>query len=359
MEYPMICWNFGRPDEDGNYSDRTKFGMISVIIHEIGHNYFPMIVNSDERQWGWMDEGLDTFVQYLTEQEFAESYPEVLGTLEKYPSRRGDPKKIIPYMSGDQNFISPIMSNPENIFQLGANAYAKPATALNILRETIMGRDLFDHAFKTYSKRWMFKHPTPEDFFRTMEDASAVDLDWFWRGWFYTTDFVDIGINSFKNYSISTSPPDKVKEMVEGYGINSDEMIESIYMLEDKDDQTINKLRQDRLKVLEDYLKENNSDSEIPKYFYEIGFEKPGGLVMPIIVKYTYADGSSDIVKYPVQLWRKNLDQVYKVVTSDKEIIEVTLDPNFETSDVNMNNNNWPRKEIKSKFKLFKEKIKG
>ena len=359
MEYPMICWNFGRPDEDGNYSDRTKFGMISVIIHEIGHNYFPMIVNSDERQWGWMDEGLDTFVQYLTEQEFAESYPEVLGALEKYPSRRGDPKKIIPYMSGDQNFISPIMSNPENIFQLGANAYAKPATALNILRETIMGRDLFDHAFKTYSKRWMFKHPTPEDFFRTMEDASAVDLDWFWRGWFYTTDFVDIGINSFKKYSISTSPPDKVKEMVEGYGINSDEMIESIYMLEDKDDQTINKLRQDRLKVLEDYLKENNSDSEIPKYFYEIGFEKPGGLVMPIIVKYTYADGSSDIVKYPVQLWRKNLDQVYKVVTSDKEIIEVTLDPNFETSDVNMNNNNWPRKEIKSKFKLFKEKIKG
>ena len=359
MEYPMICWNFGRPDEDGNYSDRTKFGMISVIIHEIGHNYFPMIVNSDERQWGWMDEGLDTFVQYLTEQEFAESYPEVLGTLEKYPSRRGDPKKIIPYMSGDQNFISPIMSNPENIFQLGANAYAKPATALNILRETIMGRDLFDHAFKTYSKRWMFKHPTPEDFFRTMEDASAVDLDWFWRGWFYTTDIEDIGINSFKKYSISTSPPDKVKEMVEGYGINSDEMIESIYMLEDKDDQTINKLRQDRLKVLEDYLKENNSDSEIPKYFYEIGFEKPGGLVMPIIVKYTYADGSSDIVKYPVQLWRKNLDQVYKVVTSDKEIIEVTLDPNFETSDVNMNNNNWPRKEIKSKFKLFKEKIKG
>ena len=359
MEYPMICWNFGRPDEDGSYSDRTKFGMISVIIHEVGHNYFPMIVNSDERQWGWMDEGLDTFVQYLTEQEFAKSYPEVLGTLEKYPSRRGDPKKIIPYMSGDQSFISPIMSNPENIFQLGANAYAKPATALNILRETIMGRDLFDHAFKTYSKRWMFKHPTPEDFFRTMEDASAIDLDWFWRGWFYTTDFVDIGINSFKKYSISNSPSDQVKKMVESYGINSEEMIESIYMLEDKDDQTISKLRGDRLKVLEDYLKENNNESKIPKYFYEIGFEKPGGIVMPIIVKYTYADGSSETVKYPVQLWRKKLDQVYKVVTSDKEIIEVTLDPNFETSDVNMNNNNWPRKEIKSKFKLFKEKIKG
>jgi len=359
MEYPMICWNYGRPDEDGRYSDRTKFGMISVIIHEVGHNYFPMIVNSDERQWGWMDEGLDTFVQYLTEQEFADSYPQVLGTLEKYPSGRGDPKKIIPYMSGDQSFISPIMSNPENIFQLGPNAYAKPATALNILRETIMGRDLFDYAFKTYSKRWIFKHPTPEDFFRTMEDASAVDLDWFWRGWFYTTDVVDIGINSFKKYSISTTPGTQVKELIENYDMSSEDMSPSVYMEEEKDDQTINKLREDRLKVLEEYLKENNNESKIPKYFYEIGFEKPGGIVMPIIVKYSYADGTSDLVRYPVQLWRKNIDQVYKVITSDKEIIEVTLDPDFETSDININNNNWPKKEIKSKFKLFKDKIKG
>ena len=359
MEYPMICWNYGRPDEDGRYSDRTKFGMISVIIHEVGHNYFPMIVNSDERQWGWMDEGLDTFVQYLTEQEFADSYPQVLGALQKYPSGRGDPRKIIPYMSGDQSFISPIMSNPENVFQLGPNAYAKPATALNILRETIMGRDLFDYAFKTYSKRWMFKHPTPEDFFRTMEDASAIDLDWFWRGWFYTTDVVDIGINSFKKYSISITPGTQVKELIESYDMNSEDMSSSVYMEEEKDDQTINKLREDRLKVLEEYLKENNDESKIPNYFYEIGFEKPGGIVMPIIVKYTYADGTSDLVRYPVQLWRKNIDQVYKVITSDKEIIEVTLDPDFETSDININNNNWPRKEIKSKFKLFKEKIKG
>jgi hypothetical protein len=251
------------------------------------------------------------------------------------------------------------MSNPENVFQLGPNAYAKPATALNILRETIMGRDLFDYAFKTYSKRWIFKHPTPEDFFRTMEDASAVDLDWFWRGWFYTTDVVDIGINSFKKYSISTTPGTQVKELIENYDMSSEDMSPSVYMEEEKDDQTINKLREDRLKVLEEYLKENNNESKIPKYFYEIGFEKPGGIVMPIIVKYSYADGTSDLVRYPVQLWRKNIDQVYKVITSDKEIIEVTLDPDFETSDININNNNWPRKEIKSKFKLFKDKIKG
>ena len=179
MEYPMICWNYGRPDEDGSYSDSVKFGMISVIIHEIGHNFFPMIVNSDERQWGWMDEGLDTFMQYLTEQEFAKTHPNSIVGLEKYPSRRGEPKAIVNYMSGDQSFLAPIMSNPENVYQLGPTAYGKPATALNILRETVMGRDLFDHAFKIYSQRWMFKHPTPADFFRTMEDASATDLDWF------------------------------------------------------------------------------------------------------------------------------------------------------------------------------------
>ena len=191
MEYPMICWNYGRPDEDGTYSTREKYGMISVIIHEIGHNFFPMIVNSDERQWGWMDEGLNTFVQYLTEQEFARRNPLSMDNQLSYPSRRGDPKLIVSYMAGDQSYLSPIMSNPENIYQLGPNAYGKPATALNILRETVMGHELFDYAFKTYSKRWMFKHPTPADFFRTMEDASAVDLDWFWRGWFYTTDYVD------------------------------------------------------------------------------------------------------------------------------------------------------------------------
>lgn len=127
MEYPMICWNYGRPNEDGTYSDRVKYGMISVIIHEVGHNFFPMIVNSDERQWGWMDEGLDTFMQYMAEQEFGERYPEAIAPNSKYPSRRGEPSKIVPYMAGDQSTIAPIMSNPENVYQLGPNAYGKPA----------------------------------------------------------------------------------------------------------------------------------------------------------------------------------------------------------------------------------------
>lgn len=197
MEYPMICFNGGRPEPDGTYSEGEKYGMWGVIIHEVGHNFFPMIINSDERQWTWMDEGLNTFVQYLTEQEWERGYP----------SRRGPAHLIADYMRGDQQFISPIMTNSESIFQFGNNAYGKPATGLNILRETIMGRELFDYAFKTYCERWKFKHPSPADFFRSMEDASAVDLDWFWRGWFYGTDPVDIAIKEVKYFQLNTQNP--------------------------------------------------------------------------------------------------------------------------------------------------------
>ena len=198
----MICFNGGRPNADGTYSERTKYGMHGVIIHEVGHNYFPMIINSDERQWTWMDEGLNTFLQYLTEQEWQRNYP----------SRRGPAHLIVGYMKGDKDNISPIMTNSESLWQFGNNAYGKPATALNILRETIIGRELFDYAFKTYCTRWMFKHPTPADFFRSMEDASGVDLDWFWRGWFFTNDHVDISLSSVEWYQIDTHDPVKEKE---------------------------------------------------------------------------------------------------------------------------------------------------
>lgn len=350
MEYPMICWNYGRPNEDGSYSDRTKYGMISVIIHEVGHNYFPMIVNSDERQWGWMDEGLDTFMQYLTEQEFQENYP----------SRRGDPAKIVRYMSGDQDFISPIMSNPENVYQLGPNAYGKPATALNILRETVMGKELFDFAFKTYAQRWMFKHPTPEDFFRTMEDASAVDLDWFWRGWFYSTDVVDIGVKSVKQYYVSPNPSKEVNELLANYGMTADDLSPSVFMVADDSEEYSSELAEgtprDHSEVLAANLPEGKN---LPKYFYEIEFEKPGGIVMPIIVEYSYADGTSERVTYPVQVWRKNDASVRKLVTSNKELVGVAVDPDAETADVNLNNNAWPKEKADTDFDKFKAKVKG
>lgn len=355
MEYPMICWNYGRPNEDGTYSDRVKYGMISVIIHEVGHNFFPMIVNSDERQWGWMDEGLDTFMQYMAEQEFGEEFPEAIAPNSAYPSRRGAPSKIVPYMSGDQSTISPIMSNPENAYQLGPNAYGKPATALNILRETVMGRELFDHAFKTYSRRWMFKHPTPEDFFRTMEDASAVDLDWFWRGWFYTTDYVDIGVKDIKKYQVAKKPVTGdlmskvflVSSDSEGY----DASLEGVSPSETS-------------KTLKEFMMDNMTAAERaqviePKYFYEITYDKPGGIPMPLIVEYTYADGTVKNITYPAEIWRKSDKEVKVVISSASELKGVIVDPKLETADIDTTNNSWPKKEGQNEFDTFKSKVKG
>ena len=355
MEYPMICWNYGRPNEDGTYSDRVKYGMISVIIHEVGHNFFPMIVNSDERQWGWMDEGLDTFMQYIAEQEFGDDFPEAIAPNSKYPSRRGDPAKIVPYMSGDQSTISPIMSNPENVYQLGPNAYGKPATALNILRETVMGRELFDHAFKTYSQRWMFKHPTPEDFFRTMEDASAVDLDWFWRGWFYTTDFVDIGVKGIKKYQVAKKP------------VTGDLMSKVFLVSSDSEgyDATLEGVSpSETSKTLKAFMMDNMTAAERaavkePKYFFEVTYNKPGGIPMPLIVEYTYADGTVENITYPAEIWRKNDKEVKLVISSTSDLKGIVVDPKMETADIDITNNSWPKKEGQNEFDSFKEKVKG
>ena len=310
MEYPQICFNPGRPEADGTYTDRTKYRMIGVTIHEVGHNFFPMIVNSDERQWTWMDEGLNSYVQMLAMMDYEKGYP----------LSRGLPKNIVDYMNGDQSKIAPIMSKGDNVYSFGNNAYGKPATALWILRETVMGQELFDHAFRTYSQRWMFKHPTPEDFFRTMEDASGVDLDWFWRGWFYTTDVADIGLKGVKKY-YTTEGGDEVvftEDASEGLGFS------------------------DKHK----------------KYHYEITFNKPGGLVMPIIVEFTYKDGTKERKTYPAQIWRLNDKEVTKVFSSSKEIENIAIDPDLETADVDTTNNNWP-KDKTDKFDQFKNKIKG
>lgn len=364
MEYPMICWNYGRPNEDGTYSDRTKFGMISVIIHEIGHNFFPMIVNSDERQWGWMDEGLNTFLQFVSEQQFGKRFPKAIAPLESYPSRRGEPSKITNYMKGSQDFISPIMSNPEHIHQLGNNAYGKPATALNILRETVMGKEMFDHAFKTYSKRWMFKHPTPEDFFRTMEDASGMDLDWYWRGWFYTTDFVDIGVKEVKSYYVTDQPTKAGKKMLERYGVEDPSQIDALYVVEEGSEEFTpamkSKSAEENAPNLKSFMMDNFTEQErqrmtVPKHFYQIKFNKPGGLVMPLIVEYNYKDGTSERITYPAQIWRMNDKEVTRVLATNKELESVVVDPDMETADVDTSNNSWPQQEETNEFEKFKK----
>jgi hypothetical protein len=338
--------------------------MWGVIIHEVGHNFFPMIINSDERQWTWMDEGLNTFVQYLTEQEWERGYP----------SRRGPAYLIADYMRGDKKTISPIMTNSESLFQFGNNAYGKPATALNILRETIMGRDLFDYAFKTYCERWKFKHPSPADFFRTMEDASAVDLDWFWRGWFYGTDNVDISIDDVKWYQLNTMNPDVEKAFLKDQKDNRDKFIgdernkisvketvnerdvliddfyakRNIYFVDTLDKKEYNDFK---TRIDKDELALLNSN----KQFYELSFSNIGGLVMPLILEFTFTDGTKEVRRIPAEIWRMYEDKVTKLFIFDKQVESVRLDPFLETADTDLDNNSWPAEKQPTRYQLFKQ----
>ena len=343
MEYPMICFNFGRPDPDGTYEDRVKWGMISVIIHEVGHNFFPMIINSDERQWTWMDEGLNTFVQYLTAQEFDPNFP----------TRRGTAESIVPYMRGDNGLVRPIMTNSEQILQFGNNAYAKPATALNILRETVMGPELFDYAFKKYSERWAFKHPSPADFFRTMEDASAVDLDWFWRGWFYSTDYVDVSVDNVKWYQMQTEEEGLETRNVKtsSGSLNADGTSfgkeAEKFVFKGTDSKGYREFRN----TLDDNQMKLAFEG---KNFYEVTFGNRGGLVTPLIIEWTYADGTKEVEQIPAEIWRMNEEEVTKVFVKEKEVVNIQLDPNKMTADTNESDNMFPLKEGTSRFDKFK-----
>jgi aminopeptidase N len=323
--------------------------MMSVIVHEVGHNYFPMIVNSDERQWTWMDEGLNSFLEFLTLKAWDP----------KFPTRRGPAKNIVAYMKGDQKNLEPIMTNSESIRQFGNNAYGKPATALNILRETVMGHELFDYAFKTYANRWKFKHPTPEDFFRTMEDASAVDLDWFWRGWFYTTDVCDIGIKEVKKYFVSNEPSKEVADFMAKQRRRNADPGPMVYMIAQGSESfkpELNKaFKIADVKPLQEYISSHFSVEEQgklkqPAYFYQVTFDKPGGLVMPIIVELTFEDGTTEMHRFPAQIWRKNDQEVSRTFATQKALVKITVDPNLETADVDTENNQWPAVAPKSKF---------
>lgn len=365
MEYPMICFNGGRPNEDGTYSEQTKYGMWGVIIHEVGHNFFPMIINSDERQWSWMDEGLNTFVQYLTEQEWERGYP----------SRRGPAAMITDYMRGDKRFISPIMTNSESIWQFGNNAYGKPATALNILRETVMGRELFDFAFKTYCERWKFKHPTPADLFRTMEDASGVDLDWFWRGWFYTTEYVDVSLDYVKHFELNSNNPEIEKAENKKLADSKPQFIgdirnkESIKQTVNEKDTLIDDFyaKRDLYKV--DRLDKKEYDEfqakltpeqkkllESKKQFYELAFTNKGGLVTPLIIQAKFEDGTTQEERIPAEIWRMDDLTVTKVLIFDKPVVSFQLDPFLETADCDTDNNSYPPASKPTRFQLFQQK---
>jgi hypothetical protein len=364
MEYPMICFNGPRPKEDGTYSASTKYDLITVIIHEVGHNYFPMIVNSDERQWSWMDEGLNTFLQYLAEQEWEQDYP----------SQRGEPELIVPYMQSTNQV--PIMTNSDSIMQFGPNAYSKPATALNILRETILGRELFDFAFKEYARRWKFKRPMPADFFRTMEDATARDLDWFWRGWFYTTDHVDIALEKIDVYMVDRRTPDEIaadekakrevqlptlsKQRNKDIPKRADQYPELKDFYNEYDPRTVSdQQRAAYQKALEQLTEREKELLANTDRFYRLQFKNIGGLVMPIIVLLTLEDGSTKEVRLPAEVWRVDANLCDTLVVTDQPVVKFELDPYRETADINRDNNHFPPVIEPTRFQLFKSQRRG
>lgn len=364
MEYPMITFNGPRPyvDEDSGekyYSKRTKYGLISVIIHEIGHIYFPMIVNTDERQWTWMDEGINTYLQFLAEQKWEKDYP----------SWRGEPRNITSYMASSNQM--PIMTNSESILQFGNNAYGKPATALNILRETIVGRELFDFAFRQYAQRWKFKRPTPEDLFRTLEDASGVDLDWFWRGWFYSTDHVDIALEQVNQLTINTQDPEvekawqKQQDDAEPESLTTERNADVNYKIHqqpnladfynENDDYTVTNADRNKYKELIKGLNEEQQEMlKNGSNFYVLDFANKGGLVMPILLDLHFEDGSKEHVRIPAEVWRRSPEKVSKLLIRDKTLTQVVVDPNWETADVDTSNNYWPARAVPSRIELFK-----
>ncbi|MEQ1584680.1 MAG: M1 family metallopeptidase [Cyclobacteriaceae bacterium] len=354
MEYPMICFNFGRPNKDGTYSDRLKWGMIGVIIHEVGHNFFPMIINNDERQWTWMDEGVNTFVQYRTE---VENYPDK-------PIGRGPAALIVPYMKGNADLQRPLMVNSESVVRqnFGNEQYAKTATALNILRETVMGPELFDKAFKEYAERWAFKHPKPADFFRTLEDASAVDLDWFWRGWFYTTDNCDVSLDDVKWFKVKkdqTTLENKTKTATKGdLAAKADGNKPADFS---QGPQYFNVIPTDN-RMYGEFANRLDDKAMISKMenknFYEITLSNKGGLIMPVIIEWTYKDGSKEIERLPAEIWRINESKVTKVFAKDKEVVNVIVDPLKETADISIENNVFPKGNQPSKFDELKKKGK-
>ncbi len=365
MEYPMICFNFGRAEEDGTYSERMKNGAISVITHEVGHNYFPMIINSDERKWSWMDEGINTFVQYLALADFDNNWNH----------RRGPAHTITGYMNLPEEQLEPIMTKSDNIVNFGMNAYAKPATGLWILRETIMGRELFDDAFKTYCERWAFKHPTPADLFRTFEDVSAMDLDWFWRGWFFGIEKVDIALDTVEYYraDLENDPPKKTvtrevrrekpfddiakkRDREEGtkFAVEQDPELVDFYTTyhpwetEDSVQKVTTHLYEETLTMKEKKEKYGN------KHYYQLSFTNKGGMVMPIFIEWTFEDGTTEVERVPVEIWRKNEQAVTKVFVKDKKVRSVKLDPYRQTADVDETNNTAPVPQTPTLFKVFK-----
>ncbi|MCK8491580.1 M1 family metallopeptidase [Spirosoma sp. RP8] len=370
MEYPMMSFNGARPEADGTYSEGTKNFLISVVIHEVGHNYFPMIVNSDERQWSWMDEGLNSFLEGLACLEWDANFP----------AHGIDPQYIVPYMQLDSTQQVPIMSSSDNIpgNTFGPNAYTKPATALNILRETVMGRELFDYAFKEYSRRWAFKSPEPADFFRTLEDASGVDLDWFWKGWFYTVQPVDQSLVKVDWYQANSQNPEITKAEARAAAQRRLNTISKQRDALSKDETVVSQdstmrdfynqydpyaVTDEDRKKYQAYVASLSAEerllAEAGTNFYTLSLQNKGGLPMPVIIRMEFEDGTDSVARFPAEIWRFNDVSIKKVIATPKKVKQWTLDPFYEIADINTEDNSFPPVARPTRFQLFKQQGRG
>ncbi|GAA3585041.1 M1 family metallopeptidase [Snuella lapsa] len=348
MEFPMISFNGGRP-KNGKMSPAAKAGMIGVIVHEVGHNWFPMIVSSDERKWMWMDEGLNTFLHQRT---IAERYPEFKSTT---------PQSIVPFMSGDKNIMRPIMttSDSELLTQFGNNFYIKPTVGLQILRHSVIGPELFDQAFKEYANRWKYKHPNPGDLFRTLEDATATDLDWFFRGWFFTTDNVDMELSDVKWFKVHEEDLniEDQKKKVQGQLTGSETAKQRTDFSNGPETVTLTSTPDYAYGGFLSRIDEPELRKQLSrKNIYELTIKNIGGLVMPVTIAWHYTDGSTEIDKLPAEVWRRNEYEIKKTFVKEKEVSKVSLDPNFEFADTDTTNNTFPKTESVSEFDTFKNK---
>ena len=261
MEYPGIV--FCHMDSKGEE-------LWGVTDHEFGHNWFPMIVGSNERVFAWMDEGFNTFINGISTEAFNKG--------EYY--RKKNLGQSGSYFMNDN--LEPIMVGPDNMKErsIAALAYYKPGAGLSILRESILGPEKFDKAFRTYIDRWAFKHPTPWDFFHTMENVSGEELTWFWRGWFFNKWKIDQGVKSAK------------------------------------------------------YI-----DGDFKKGV-QVTIENIGQLPVPTTIQLRFKDGTANTVKIPIEVWKRNTEWTFKV-DSNKEIKEVKLDPDSQIPDADLNNNSF------------------
>lgn len=341
MEHTMLAFSRYPPDgPNGTYSRERKRDFLWVLTHEVGHNWFPLIVNSDERAWTWMDEGLTSYLETLATLEWSGDYT----TRPNLPAMLGAEREA----TGRQ----PPMTPANAVVDLFPTQYHRPAAALQVLRELVLGRETFDRAFRAYARAWMFKRPTPGDFFRTINQESGADLDWFWRAWFFSTDHVDLSLERVAALRLVAVPADAIpapadatppanltvlRNAAEGRRL----MVEQVPRLADAYDRIPERTLAGATPSAHAVVDVQRTLDALGQggVFYELDIRNRGGVVSPVPIRIDYRDGTSERYVVPVELWFGDTKRAQHILWRAKSIRSVTLDPDAATGDVDRGNN--------------------